>query len=66
MASPNTFGNAFCKTWGSRVPRNTSRGWVLTPLGSSMELPGIEPTLVCPEDHTKWFTGLESLIKSKK
>jgi len=29
-------------------------------------LPGIEPTLVCPEDHTDWFTGLESLIKSKK
>jgi len=66
MASPNTFGNAFCKTCGSRVPRNTARGWVLTPLGSSMELPGIEPTLVCPEDHTDWFTGLESMIKSQK
>jgi hypothetical protein len=65
LASPNTFGNAFCKTCGSGVPRNTTRGWVIVPLGSSMELPGIEPTLVCPEDHTDWFTGLESLVNPK-
>jgi len=27
-----------------------------------MELPGIKPTLVCPDDHTEWFTTLESTI----
>lgn len=66
MASPNVFGNSFCKTCGSKVPRQTSRGWVLVPFGSTMESPGIEPTMVCPEDHADWFTGLESLVQSKK
>ena len=59
---PNTFGNAFCKNCGSRVPRQTSRGWILIPLGSTMGLPSIKPTLVCPEDHTEWFNELEKII----
>jgi hypothetical protein len=59
---PNTFGNAFCKNCGSRVPRQTSRGWILVPLGSTMGLPSIKPTLVCPEDHTEWFTELGKII----
>jgi hypothetical protein len=62
LPKPNTFGNASCKTCGSRVPRKTARGLVLVPLGSTMELPGIKPTLVCPDDHTEWFTTLESTI----
>ena len=48
LPSPNTFGNAFCHNCGSRVPRQTSRGWMLLPLGSSMGSPSIKPTLVCP------------------
>jgi len=31
-----------------------------------MELPNIEPTLVCPEDHTDWFTNLEEILKKGK
>ena len=67
MSPPNTFGNAFCKNCGSRVPRFSSfRGWMMAPLGSTMELPEIEPTLVCPEDHTDWFTNLEEILKKGK
>tara|TARA_B110000914_G_C15353446_1_gene395019 strand:- start:249 stop:638 length:390 start_codon:yes stop_codon:yes gene_type:complete len=64
LSPPNTFGNACCKTCGSRVPRKTARSLILIPLGSTMELPDIEPTLVCSEDHTAWFDGLKSIIKS--
>ena len=62
LPSPNTFGNAFCHNCGSRVPRQTSRGWMLLPLGSSIESPIIKPALVCPEDHTDWFTRLDEII----
>ena len=62
LPEPNTFGNACCKTCGSRVPRKTTRGLIMIPLGSTMELPNIEPTLVCPEDHPAWFSELESII----
>jgi len=62
LALPNTFGNAFCQNCGSRVPRQTSRGWMLLPLGSSMDAPSIKPTLVYPEDHTDWFTKLKEII----
>ena len=66
LSPPDTFGNAFCNNCGSRVPRQTARGWILAPLGSTMELPDIEPTLVCPEDHTDWFTNLEEILKKGK
>ena len=59
---PNTFGNAFCHNCGSRVPRQTSRGRMLIPLGSTIESPIIKPTLACPEDHTDWFTRLDEII----
>ena len=59
MPAPKKFGNAVCKTCGSRVPKVLSAGdRVLMPLGSTMEDPGLEPTLVCLEDHTEWFTLL--------
>ena len=65
MKPPNTFGNAFCKNCGSRVPRfSAGRGWMMSPLGSTMEAPNIKPTLVCAEDHTNWFTRLEELLES--
>ena len=64
LPEPPTFGNTFCKTCGSRVPNKTARGEVLIPLGSTAELPDIKPTLVCPEDHTTWFTQLDSVIKT--
>jgi hypothetical protein len=43
------------------------KGWMLAPLGSTMETPEIEPTLVCAKDHTDWFSGLEkdSLVNMK-
>ena len=67
MDPPNTFGNAFCKNCGSRAPRfSAGRGAMMAPLGSTMKLPDINPTLVCPEDHTEWFTNLETTIKKEK
>ena len=61
---PNSFGSAFCKTCGSRSPRFSSgRKSMMVPIGSTMDLPEIEPTLVCSEDHTEWFTELKKLIK---
>lgn len=63
LEPPNTFGNAFCKKCGSRAPRFIpSKGWMLAPLGSTMETPEITPTLVCAEDHTDWFSGLEKIV----
>ena len=63
MQAPNTFGNAFCKKCGSRAPRfSSARGWMMAPLGSTMETPEIEPTLVCAKDHTDWFKKLEEMI----
>ena len=59
---PNTFGNAFCNKCGSRVPRQTAKGWMLLPLGSTMEAPNIKPTLVQIEDHTEWFTKLNEIV----
>jgi len=59
---PNTFGNAFCNNCGSRVPRQTAKGWMLLPLGSTMEAPNITPTLVQLEDHTEWFTKLNEIV----
>ena len=65
LEPPNTFGNAFCKKCGSRAPRFIpSKGWMLAPLGSTMETPEITPTLVCAEDHTDWFSGLEKIVQS--
>lgn len=66
MAPPKKFGTSACKTCGSRVPRiMAARGRVLIPLGSTMEDPGIAPTLVCAEDHTDWFTDLERAVPGK-
>ena len=63
MEAPNTFGYAFCKTCGSRAPRfSSARGWMMAPLGSTMQTPEIEPTLVCAKDHTDWFKKLEEMI----
>lgn len=63
LEPPNTFGNAFCKNCGSRAPRFIpSKGWMLAPLGSTMDAPEIKPTLVCSKDHTDWFSGLEEII----
>ena len=63
LEPPNTFGNAFCKNCGSRAPRFIpSKGWMLAPLGSTMDAPEIKPTLVCAKDHTDWFSGLEEII----
>ena len=63
MEEPNTFGNAFCKKCGSRSPRfSSARGWMMAPLGSTMETPEIEPTLVCAKDHTDWFKKLEEML----
>ena len=63
MEAPNTFGNAFCKTCGSRAPRfSSARGWMMAPLGSTMQTPEIKPTLVCAKDHTDWFKKLEEMI----
>ena len=63
MEEPNTFGNAFCKKCGSRSPRfSPARGWMMAPLGSTMETPEIEPTLVCAKDHTDWFKKLEEML----
>ena len=63
MEPPNTFGNAFCKKCGSRSPRfSSARGWMMAPLGSTMETPEIEPTLVCAKDHTDWFKKLEEML----
>jgi len=63
LEPPNTFGNAFCKNCGSRAPRFIpSKGWMLAPLGSTMDAPEIKPTLVCAKDHTEWFSGLEDII----
>ena len=59
---PNTFGNAFCNKCVSRVPRQTAKGWMLLPLGSTMEAPNITPTLVQIEDHTEWFTKLNEIV----
>lgn len=64
MDPPNTFGNSFCKNCGSRVPRFSSgRGAMMVPIGSTMDSPEIEPTLVCLGDHTDWFTDLEKLLR---
>ena len=50
LEPPNTFGNAFCKNCGSRAPRFIpSKGWMLAPLGSTMDAPEIKPTLVCAQ-----------------
>ena len=55
---------SFCKNCGSRVPRFSSgRGAMMVPIGSTMDSPEIEPTLVCLEDHTDWFTDLEKLLR---
>jgi len=63
MEPPNTFGNAFCENCGSRAPRfSSARGWMMAPLGSTMEEPEIEPTLVCAKDHTDWFKKLEEML----
>ena len=63
LEPPNTFGNAFCKNCGSRAPRFIpSKGWMLAPLGSTMDAPEIKPKLVCAKDHTDWFSGLEEII----
>ena len=63
MEPPNTFGNAFCENCGSRAPRfSSARGWMMAPLGSTMETPEIEPTLVCAKDHTDWFKKLEEML----
>ena len=63
MEPPNTFGNAFCENCGSRAPRfSSARGWMMAPLGSTMEEPEIEPTLVCVKDHTDWFKKLEEML----
>ena len=63
MEPPNTFGNAFCENCGSRAPRfSSARGWMMAPLGSTMESPEIEPTLVCVKDHTDWFKKLEEML----
>ena len=63
LEPPNTFGNAFCKNCGSRAPRFIpSKGWMLAPLGSTMDAPEIKPTLVCAKDHTDWFLGLDEII----
>ncbi len=63
MEEPNTFGNAFCKKCGSRSPRfSPARGWMMAPLGSTMESPEIKPTLVCVKDHTDWFKKLEEML----
>ena len=63
LEPPNTFGNAFCKNCGSRAPRFIpSKGWMLAPLGSTMDAPEIKPTLVCAKDHTDWYSGLEEII----
>jgi len=67
MDPPNTFGNAFCINCGSRTPRFSSgRGSMMAPIGSTMELPEIEPTLVCSEDHTEWFTDLAEVLKKEQ
>jgi hypothetical protein len=67
MPAPKKFGNAVCKSCGSRVPKVSGAGGrVLIPLGSTMGSPGIEPTLVCVEDHAEWFAGLEEAISGKK
>lgn len=59
MPDPKRFGNAACKTCGSRAPNVfATNGLVLLPLGSTNEDPGIKPTSVCPEDHAEWFTLL--------
>jgi len=63
MEPPNTFGNAFCENCGSRAPRfSSARGWMMAPLGSTMEEPEIEPTLVCVKDHTDWFKKLKEML----
>ena len=63
MEPPNTFGNAFCENCGSRAPRfSSARGWMMAPLGSTMEEPEIEPTLVCAKNHTDWFKKLEEML----
>ena len=63
MEPPNTFGNAFCEKCGSRAPRfSSARGWMMAPLGSTMEEPEIEPTLVCVKDHTDWFKKLKEML----
>ena len=63
MEPPNTFGNAFCENCGSRAPRfSSARGWMMAPLGSTMQEPEIEPTLVCVKDHTDWFKKLEEML----
>ena len=63
LEPPNTFGNAFCKNCGSRAPRFIpSKGWMLAPLGSTMDAPEIKPTPVCAKDHTDWFLGLDEII----
>lgn len=59
MPAPKKFGNAVCTTCGSRTPNIVADGArVLLPLGSTMVDPGIEPVLVCAEDHAEWFTAL--------
>ena len=66
MDPPNTFGNSFCIKCGSRTPRFSSgRGAMMVPIGSTMDSPEIEATLVCSEDHTEWFTDFEKFLKIK-
>ncbi len=64
MPKPSNFISASCKTCGSRAPRifGRSKKRVLIPLGSTVEIPEIEPTLVCHEDHTNWFVDLRKAI----
>ncbi len=61
MPAPKRFGNAACKRCGSRVPKVSAAGdKVLLPLGSTMTDPGIEPVLVCVDDHAEWFKALSN------
>ena len=63
MPAPKKFGNAACKTCGSRVPNViVAAGRVLIPLGSTVDAPEIDPAMVCAEDHTDWFPNLEAAL----
>jgi hypothetical protein len=63
LPAPSKFGNSFCKTCGSRVPKVSSeRNSALIPLGSTMQIPEIDVTLVCLDDQVDWFPDLESAL----
>tara|TARA_B110000196_G_scaffold79954_2_gene68683 strand:+ start:952 stop:1383 length:432 start_codon:yes stop_codon:yes gene_type:complete len=67
MPKPSNFITSSCKNCGSRVPKvyGNSNKKVLIPYGSTMEIPEIQPTLVCYDDHTEWFTNLKNAINTK-